>query len=515
VARETHPPPSSSRESGLPGRLFGLGKRKSIVFWGKPNLGAAEIAPTAPHATPTHDADLLRAARKTGPGKFWSKRRIRIALSLALFLSVIFHGWVTPWSLLPDTSGLEAKNAEGELTIPVELLGEEPPPEEKPPPQEQIAPDDPNGPNKKKDAGPKPNPDASVPDAEATSELDATALIDRDGGASPSSTDGGAPTEAGADDASSDAGLLANAGDASTAPGASGPRDPGAMIGMPGLISAGTVNVTLLVNIAVIRQNPVGARMGPLLQGIPQWADFMKGSQSAVDPVRDTDWILIYGPSLIHTDRDAVFVHYSISDTIVDNAVDSIAKRYDKGGTFDAGVPGVKASLGHADHAERVFIRGQPHVLVIVPKDKAKDFALLAKRATINPRVRPGEALRLTVRDPWKQISIKGLKFNESVKEIRLWIVPRPSDGGADIYAEGDCTDEAAAIDAADALTDLLKRQNSFGARIATRGLLNNAKVEADGTHIKSHLSASKEQLEAILNLVAAVLGVNVQSAAP
>ena len=500
----------------MPGRLFGLGKRTSIVFWGKPNLGAAEIAPTAPHATPSNDAEEARQSRRTGPAKFWSTRRIRVALVLASIVSVIVHGWVTPWSFLPDTSGLEAKNADGELTIPIDLLGEEPPPEEKPPPQEQIAPDDPNGPNKKKDAGPpKVKPDASIPDAEATSALDATALTDLDGGALPSVTDGSAPTEAGADDASSDAGLLANAGDASTAPGASGPRDPGAMIGMPGLISAGTVNVTLLVNIAVIRQNPVGARMGPLLQGIPQWADFMKGSSSAVDPVRDTDWILIYGPSLIHTDRDAVIVHYAISDTVVDNAIDSIAKRYDKGGAFDAGVPGVKASLGHADNAERVFIRGQPHVLVIVPKDKAKDFAMLAKRATINPRVRPGEALRLTVKDPWKQISIKGLKFNESVKEIRLWIVPRPGDGGADIYAEGDCTDEAGAIDAADALTDLLKRQNSVGARIATRGLLNNAKVEADGTHIKSHLSASKEQLEAILNLVAAILGVNVQSASP
>lgn len=505
MARETHPPPSS----GLPGRLHGLGKRKSIVFRGDPTVGAAPLAPTAPHATDSFDP---KASRKTGPARFWSKSRIRVALTLALITSLVFHGWVTPWNFFPDTSGIEAKNADGELTIPVELLGEEPPPEEKPPPQEQIAPDDPNGLNKKKDAGPpKPKPDAAVADAEA---LDATALADLDGGQAASTTDGGALTDGGADDASSEAGLLASAGDASTLGGA-GPRDPGAMIGMPGLISAGTVNVTLLVNISVIRQNPVGARMGPLLHGIPQWADFMKGAQTAVDPVRDTDWILIYGPSLIHTERDAVIVHYSTTDAIVDNAADATSKRYDKGGPFDAGVPGVKAWLGHADQAERVFIRGQPKVLIIVPKDKAKDFATLAKRATINPRVRPGEALRLTVKDPWKQISIKGLKINESVKEIRLWIIPRPRDGGADVWVEGDCTDEAAAIDAADALTDVLKRQNSMGVRIATRGLLNNAKVEADGTHIKSHLSVSQEQLEALLQGVGAVLGVNVQSATP
>jgi hypothetical protein len=298
--------------------------------------------------------------------------------------------------------------------------------------------------------------------------------------------------------------------DASAAPGAAGPRDPGAMIGLPGLISAGTVNVTLVVNIAVIRTNPIGARMGPLLYGIPQWNDFMKGSQSTVDPIKDTDWILIYGPSLIHTDRDAVIVHYSISDDIVDQAVESIAKRYDKGGAFDAGVPGVKASLGHADNAERVFLRGQPHVLTIVPKDKATDFAKLMKRSSIKPKVIAGEALRLVVKDPWKQISIPGLKFSQSLKEIRLWIIPRASDGGADVYIEGDCTDEAAAVDAADALTDLIKRQNTIIVRAATRGLLNNAKVEANGTHINSHVSASQEQLEALLQGVGAMLGANI-----
>jgi hypothetical protein len=230
--------------------------------------------------------------------------------------------------------------------------------------------------------------------------------------------------------------------------------------------------------------------------------------------MKDTDWILIYGPSLIHTDRDAVFVHYSVSDAVVDHAVDSIAKRYDKGGAYDAGVPGVRAALGFADNGERVFLRGQTHLLVIVPKDKATDFAKLAKRATISPRIRPGEALRLVVNDPWKQISIPNLKFSQSLKSLRLWIVPRASDGGADVYVEGDCTDEAAAIDSADALTDLVKRQNSLMVRAATRGLLNNAKITADGNQIKSHLSVSQEQLEALLQGVGAMLGVTVQPAA-
>ena len=53
-----------------------------------------------------------------------------------------------------------------------------------------------------------------------------------------------------------------------------------------------------------------------------------------------------------------------------------------------------------------------------------------------------------------------------------------------------DRNDAAAAVDVADALTDLLKRQNAVGVRIVTRGLLNNAKVDAEffaGTEIRSN----------------------------
>ena len=406
------------------------------------------------------------------------------------------------------------KDNADELTIPVELLGEEPPPEEKPvpPPLATTPEDDPNGLKSKPDAGPKPKPklDAAAPDADAQDA--AVALVAQDGGVVDLAGDGGVPADASASDGGPEGGLVA-VGDAGAPTGGSGPRDPGSIIGLPGLISAGTVNVTLIVNIAVIRTNPVGARMGPLLFGIPQWKEFVKGSQVPIDPIRDTDWILIYGPSLIHTDRDAVIVHYSAPDTVVDQAVDSIAKSYDRGGAFDAGVPGVKASLGHADNAERVFLRGQPHVLMIVPKDKATDFAKVVKRAAIQPKVRPGEAMRLIVKDPWKQISVPGLKFNESVKELRIWIIPKP-DGSADVLVEGDCTDEAAANDAATALTDLIARNNSFLVRAATRGLLNGAKVEANGTHINSKITASPEQLEAILQGVGGYLGVPVQPAA-
>jgi hypothetical protein len=506
VARQTHPPPSS----GPTGRLPGLGGGSSRPpLWGDPRRGAALEAPTAPHAT----APVGTTSKATGPARFWAGRRARLALNLALIASAVLHLWLSPWQLFSSAPDVDVHDVDDELVIPVDLLGDDEMVAEPAPPEEQEAPPEEPDPNaagtKKPDAGPRVR-DAGPPDAEALGEDAGIAAADVDGG--DAEGDGGALValeDAGTDDA----GLLAS-GDAGADAGTTGPRDPGQMIGMAGLGSAGQVNVTLLVNVAVIRQNPVGARLGPVLQVIPQWNDFLRGSRATLDPMRDIDWILIWGPSLIHTDRDAVIVRYSAPDAVVDQAVDDIAKRYDKGGAYDVGVPGVKASLGHADNAERVFMRVQPNVLVIVPKDKAKEFARALKRKPIQPKVRPGEAMRLTVIDPWKQISIRGLRFSQSLKEMRMWIIPR-ADGGADIYAEGDTTDAAAATQIADDLTQVIKQYNQMAflglsVSMMTRRLLDGARVVPDGTQVKLHVSASQAQLEAVLGLVAAATGANV-----
>ncbi|MFO0739666.1 MAG: hypothetical protein U0270_27455, partial [Labilithrix sp.] len=319
--------------------------------------------------------------------------------------------------------------------------------------------------------------------------------------------DGGDVSDAGPSDASSDDGGLVAIADDSGAPGSNGPRDPAAMFGLTKVVNPGTVNVTLGVNIELIRSHPVGGRIGPVLQSLPQWRDFLKGSQSAVEPIRDTDWILIYGPSLIHTDRDAVLVRYNASDQAVDQTIAGISKGYDKGGPFDAGVPGVKSSLGFADNAPRVFLRPQSHLLVIVPPSHAHEAATTFRKQV--PKGPPkSEAMRLIVKNPSNQISIRGLKFAAELTEIRLWIVPRDKDGGADVYGEGDCTTEQVAQDSADRLTEVLKNVNSIGVRIATRGLLNNAKVVPEGKKITLHVDASQEQLESVLQLIAAQLNV-------
>lgn len=440
--------------------------------------GAGETAPTAPHATPPEG----KRKRRTGPERFWANRAVRVGMVLGAVASLGVHYALAPWTLFPQHSDELHDFDDAELTIPVDLANE----------QEQQKPEQPqtNEPAQKTDEGEGAKANKAKRDAGVEQETDGGAELDaaiEDGGAEPS--DAEAPIEGDGGD------------NAQAAPG-----DPNALLGAAGKVQAGPPLVQLVVNFAVIRSTPVGSQMGPLMSAIPQWDDFIAGT--GVDAVRDTDWIYIQGPSLLHTERDMIYVHYSASDKAVDHAVDVVAHKYDRGGVFDAGVPGVKASLGHADRAPRVFLRPQSHLLIVVPPDFAHTAALAYKGTKIGSPTRPGEALSFTIQNPGH---VAPFAITPAMQQARLWIVPRASDGGADVYAEGNCADASAAQENAAKASRYVQDQNSLGVRMLTNGLLNGVDIHAEGSTVKGHLSATREQLQNILGLVAGQLGVALQ----
>ena len=381
-----------------------------------------------------------------------------------LAISLVVHFMVSPWNFfLPR--GLEVRDVEGDTAIPVDLLQEDDPPE-------KIVEQQGSDPA----AGTDPGGLATV-DAASTRTGALDAGLD-DGSIKPPDA---APD---VEDAGGEGGVDAS------------PRDPVAMVGAAGAIQAGDPLVVLLVNAAEIRKNPVGSQLGPLLSAIPQWDDFMAGTN--IDPIQQTDWMLISGPGLVDTTNDVILVHYSAPDAVVDKAIDVISKKYDRGGPFDAGVPGVKAAIGHADRAQRVFLRPQAGLLAVVPPHYANTAAKILVHAKVSPRVRPGEAVRLKVAKPYQPFP----DIPRTVSELRLWVVPR-SDEGADVYAEGDCANDADAVDAAKQIKSVLDRfrRNLFVSAM-THGLLDSLDVTSDGKLVKLHLQPTRGQLEALLTLI-------------
>jgi hypothetical protein len=447
--------------------------------------GAAQAAPTAPHATPSREH-----RRRSGPERFWSRRAVRIAFILSLVVSGAAHYALVPIEL---PHGFEIKDVEGEAAIPIDVLTAEAPPPDPPPQPPEPA-------RTKTDDEAKAVAAAALAAARA---LDAGAVRDASAdhdGASDAMADA-SPASAGAEGGPGDGGAADDAAAVAMTDGG-----PNAIVGAA--IQADVNLVTLVVNAEVIRLHPVGARMGYLLRGIPQWDEFMSGTD--IDPVRDADWVQVAGPSLINTARDVVLIHYSVADAVVDHAVSIVSHKYDRGGPFDAGVPGVKASLAHADRAERVLLRAQPHVLAVVPPSIAEKSARQLVAARLPAHNHPGEAVYLRLVNPHHPMP----ELPETITEMRLRVVPR-ADLGVDVFIEGDTKDASTAAEAATELRRIVRRHDDALTSMLTHGLFDRVDVTTEGPLVKAHIPVTLDQIETVTALVSSFLGVEPPSSAP
>jgi hypothetical protein len=402
---------------------------------------------------------------------------------LGLVLSLVLHGSVVPlrWPV-----GLEVRDVEGQADIAIDVLEGATSPE-KPPAAEPAS--------EVSAAEPRPS------DTSAASTSPALAV---DAGAHPldrASLDGGPAAGDAAADGASDAQspqLAAIDGGG----GDGGASDTENIVGAAGAIQADEVLVVVFVNAQVIRKNPVGVTLGALLRGIPQWADFMSGTD--INPVRDADWLMISGPSLVNTGRDVVLIRYAVSDTVVDHAVASVSRR-STGGPIDIGVSGVRATRAFADRAERVILRPASHVLAVVPPAIAAKEARKLVSVGLPAHPRPTEAFYFRFESPHRAVP----EIPTSVTELRVRVVPT-SDDGADAFAEADTPDAESARLAAPEIGRIITRRNSAITSILTHGLFDHVEVAATGSRVALHLRATRDQLEALATLAAAFLGVSI-----
>ncbi len=465
-----------------------MGERTRFAALGE---GAGATAPTAPHATPPR----TEGDERTGPARFWSSKRIKHGLVAGFVLSALFHWLISPFAVMPSGPALEFHEQAGDLSIPVDFVGEGT--SDTPGAKHSTNPAEHGGSGVTAGAG-----DAAV-DAPHTE--DAGALAHSGPDASTNGTgDAGETEDAGAE--SDDGGMIA------VSDGGVG-RDPQSLLGAASAVSAGPNNITIMVNFVELRKHPDAARLGMLLGAIPQWRAFMSDAQGAplLDPMKDADWMIIMGPSLLDTKNDAVFVHYATPDATVDKIIDTVSRKYVHGGPYDTGVRGVKAWKAFADNGERVFLRPRPHVAVIVPASHARQFAAVLARNPVTPRVHAGEAFSMRALRPGGSVPA----IPQDIREMRMWIVPNAADGSGELYAEGDCPDEASAKTDAESLRTLVQQKNSAIVRLLTAGFFNNVVVTTSGSTLQLHIHGTQRQIESLLALAAGRVGVTLPPPTP
>jgi hypothetical protein len=167
----------------------------------------------------------------------------------------------------------------------------------------------------------------------------------------------------------------------------------------------------------------------------------------------------------------------------------------------------VKATLIHADRAERVILRPQPRLLAVVPPNVAQKNARALVGARLADHIHPGEAVFLRLVNPHHPMP----EIPESIIEMQLRVVPRPDDG-ADVYIEGTTSDAASAAQAAVVVARVIRRHNDTLTSLLTHGLLDHVDVGAQDTKVNVHLTATRDQIETLVRLVGDFLGVQAGS---
>lgn len=275
-------------------------------------------------------------------------------------------------------------------------------------------------------------------------------------------------------------------------------KDPVSMVGNASAITGGSPNVSLLFNMDVVRTNAptLASQIGPAISKMKQWNAFFGGT--TLDPVKDTDRILIAGPQMRKTDQIVSVVQIKGDAKRTREAVDQLVKA--AGGTWDSQSPPIaKAKI---DGAERNFLLPGNNVVLVVPNSLVDKAKKLTNPAFPKPN---GEALVVKVRDPSR--AFKGAPFTipSTIQWVRISLMIR-SDGSGEVVFKLDDTDAATAEQSAKTLSDgieAIRTRTVFGMKVTVFGPVtfrtSGATVIGTGTLTATELRSLGDMVPAAL----------------
>ena len=421
-----------------------------------------------------------------------------------LVVSLLLHVPLTPWAALVGLLRLWSPPADDVespaiTAIPVDLLDEQEPSAPAQPAQPETAPEDPASAApaaKKPKPAPKATPrDAGAPDADQpdadqpdADQPDAGRTAD-DAGAKPSSADAGASADAGPADA--------------------GPRpisEP-ALVGNLKQIADPGANVRLWIYADRIRETPLAPRIGPLLRSLYQWRDFF--GPTGIDPIRDIDQIMLYGPQLRDTSNIVAVLKHHVPPDRMHTNVDLLVRGDKAGGMWlNDELP---AASVHLDGAEHRFILANAQTVIMT---NPRQYDMVRKIAKVSrlPASHGPEALIAYVVTPWRVFIGLPIQVPHSIKWVRIRVTPTP-DGGASAALEAEDEGPAQASEDATYLTrsvDAVSQLNLgfLGSLLGqqTHKFIEHYSFSANGKMIRGEAQITAEQLSTALDLAGAFL---------
>jgi hypothetical protein len=429
-----------------------------------------------------------------------------------LAVSVLLHVPFTPWAALIGLLSLWSPQNPDVMTspeitgIPIDLVEDQAPPPPSPP--EPAGAPDHAGPAEPAALPAKKPPPLRLADAGVVDRDASDAKADAEAAGAGNEDAGNAKSDAGSALREGDAGALADAGaaDAGAADAGAKPlRDPTLVAGVK-QVADPNANVRLTIYTEKIRQDPLGARVGPLLRSLYQWRDFF--GPTAIDPIRDIDQIYVVGSQLRDSSNVVAILRHHLPVARMHAALDALVRADATGEWLDAGLPVASA---HADGAERRFILSNAQTVIVTPPSAYKSALAAGKLIRLIPSSGP-EVAMIYLATPWRAFIGYPIKIPQTIKWARVRITPT-DDGGATADIEAEDEDEASASEDAAYLTRTATAlsQLNLGFLGSLLGQQSHKFIEriafsAQGDMIRGEALVTADQLSTALDMASAFL---------
>ncbi len=204
-------------------------------------------------------------------------------------------------------------------------------------------------------------------------------------------------------------------------------------------------NVALVFWFSTMREHPLGPLVGSLLSCNPQWRDFLG---DVIDPLQDLDGVMLVGPRMSDTSKLTILVQSRMEDSKIRQVMGLVgesAHRSGAGGPIDAGA-GTQAIRFRADRADRIAFTHPKNLIIVTPPEGFEQ--LQAQREAMSLPAGRGQAMSLTMVNPWRPLRMIGMHLPETLSEIRVNVFATDSGG---VRAEIEFEDQDAASAAAHA----------------------------------------------------------------
>lgn len=269
-------------------------------------------------------------------------------------------------------------------------------------------------------------------------------------------------------------------GDAGPDAGVGGVKDTLSLAGGLRRAVKGKPNVALVFWFSTMREHPLGPLVGSLLSCNPQWRDFLG---DVIDPLQDLDGVMLVGPRMTETSKLTILVQSRMEDAKVRQVmglVGAAAHRSGAGGPIDAGA-GTQAIRFRADRADRVAFTHPKNLIIVTPPEGFEQ--LQAQREAMSLPAGRGQAMSLTMVNPWRPLRAIGMHLPETLSEIRVNVFA--TDGGG-VRAEIEFDDQSAEM-AAQHAADITDQ-----ARAAAGLLASDIAFVAEGNRLRAETRLSR-----------------------